>query len=148
MIPAEYARQHVELAYATTVHGAQGETVDHAHLVWGDHTAAASAYVAMTRGRRSNTAHIVADSLEFARAHWVDVFNRDCVDLGPAHAAIRAAGDIDRYGSRADIHPQGSIAVPKTALRHSHHLEDQRSGRGTPRRPELAPTQKTAAPGR
>ena len=27
IVPAEYAREHVELAYATTVHGAQGETV-------------------------------------------------------------------------------------------------------------------------
>ena len=31
-IPAEYATRFVELAYATTVHGAQGETVDRAHV--------------------------------------------------------------------------------------------------------------------
>ena len=51
MLPAEYATRFVELAYATTVHGAQGETVDHAHLAIGDTTGAAAAYVAMTRGR-------------------------------------------------------------------------------------------------
>ena len=50
-IPAEYATRFVELAYATTVHGAQGETVDRAHVAIGDTTGAAAAYVAMTRGR-------------------------------------------------------------------------------------------------
>jgi len=41
-IPAEYATRFVELAYATTVHGAQGETVDHAHVAIGDTTGAAA----------------------------------------------------------------------------------------------------------
>ena len=61
-IPAEYATRFVELAYATTVHGAQGETVDNAHVALGDTTGAAAAYVAMTRGRESNTAHLVAET--------------------------------------------------------------------------------------
>ena len=51
-VPAGYAREHVELAYATTVYGAQGETTSTGHLMLGEHTSAASAYVAMTRGRR------------------------------------------------------------------------------------------------
>ena len=33
-----YVRAHVELAYATTAHGAQGDTVTTAHLVLGEHT--------------------------------------------------------------------------------------------------------------
>ena len=70
-LPAEYATRFVELAYATTVHGAQGETVDHAHVAIGDTTGAAAAYVAMTRGR---------------------------ADLGPAHARGQAIDAIDRYG--------------------------------------------------
>ncbi len=51
-LPSGYAREHVELAYATTVYGAQGETVDHAHLLIGETTGAAAAYVGMTRGRK------------------------------------------------------------------------------------------------
>ena len=97
-LPADYVRQHVELAYATTVHGAQGETVDQAHLLIGEATGAAAAYVGMTRGRHHNTAHLVADTVEAARAQWVDVFNRDRADLGPRHAAQTAAEDIERYG--------------------------------------------------
>ena len=41
----------------------------------------------MTRGRNRNTAHLVADTLEEARAHWIEVFSRDRADLGPGHAA-------------------------------------------------------------
>ena len=85
--PPTYVRQHVELAYATTVHGAQGETVDQAHLLIGETTGAAAAYVGMTRGRHRNTAHLVAETIEEARAQWVDVFSRDRADLGPGHAA-------------------------------------------------------------
>ncbi len=100
-------REHVELAYATTVHGAQGETVDRAHLLVGETTGAAAAYVGMTRGRHRNTAHLVADTLDDARAQWIEVFGRDRADLGPAHAAQRAAEDIDRYGPNAR-HPSHS----------------------------------------
>ncbi len=90
-LPAAYVQRHVELAYARTVYGAQGETVDQAHFVLGEQTGAASAYVAMTRGRSSNTAHLVAESVDEAREQWVGVFSRDRADLGPARAATRAA---------------------------------------------------------
>lgn len=100
-LPAEYVNEHVELAFTTTAHGAQGETVDSAHLALGEATGAASAYVGMTRGRHRNVAHLVAESIDDARSQWVDVFNRDRADLGPRHAAERAADDIDRYGPNA-----------------------------------------------
>lgn len=100
-IPAEYAAQYVELAYATTVHGAQGDTVDRAHLALSDTTGAAAAYVAMTRGRDSNTAHLVAKSVDHARQQWIAAFSRDRADLGPAHARRQAIEAIDRYGPAA-----------------------------------------------
>jgi ATP-dependent exoDNAse (exonuclease V) alpha subunit len=56
-VPVWYAHGWVELAYATTVYGAQGDTTRAAHLVIGEHTTAASAYVGMTRGRHHNLAH-------------------------------------------------------------------------------------------
>ncbi len=97
-LPATYVKEHVELAYATTIHGAQGETVDQAHVAVGDTTGAAAAYVAMTRGRHANIAHLVAESIEDARKQWIDVFSRDRADLGPAHARGQAIDAIDRYG--------------------------------------------------
>lgn len=97
MVPADYAVEHVELAYASTIYGAQGETTDAAHLVVGEHTGAAAAYVAMTRGRDLNTAHLVAENVDDARSLWIQVFNRDRADLGPAHAAKLAAEESAKY---------------------------------------------------
>ena len=112
-LPPGYVREHVELAYATTVHGAQGETVDRAHLLIGETTGAAAAYVGMTRGRHANTAHFVADSIEDARAQWIQTFTRDRADLGPGHAAQVAAEEVDRYGPRA---PTRSVALQEVML--------------------------------
>jgi len=100
VIPAEYAARFVELGYATTIHGAQGETVDRAHVAIGETTGAAAAYVAMTRGRHDNTAHLVAENVEEARRQWVEVFSRDRADLGPAHAKRQALDAVDRYGTK------------------------------------------------
>ena len=108
-VPAEYARRFVELAYATTVHGAQGETVDAAHVLIGEHHRRRRRRTSrMTRGRDANTAHLVAESLDDARQQWVEVFSRDRADLGPAHARTRAIEDIDRYGP---------VAPPRTSYR-------------------------------
>jgi exodeoxyribonuclease V alpha subunit len=100
-VPAEYATRFVELAYATTVHGAQGDTVGAAHVLIDDGTGAAAAYVAMTRGRDTNIAYLVADTLDDARQQWVEVFARDRADLGPGHARRLAADAIDKYGPDA-----------------------------------------------
>ena len=117
-LPAEYVDEHVELAYATTVYGAQGDTVDRAHFVVGETTGAAAAYVGMTRGRHDNVAHVVADSLEDARRQWVEVFGRDRADLGPGHAAEAAAEDIERYGPQAPPRPPGlQAAMLQTGVR-------------------------------
>jgi exodeoxyribonuclease V alpha subunit len=96
-LPADYARDHLELGYATTVYGAQGETTTHAHLTVGEHTNAYSAYVGMTRGREGNVAHLVADSVDEAREQWGTVFARDRADLGPTHAAELANHEAARY---------------------------------------------------
>ncbi len=118
VLPPAYVNEHVELAYATTAYGAQGSTVATSHVLVGDHTGAASAYVGMTRGRERNVAHLVAESIEDARRQWVDVFGRDRADLGPAHAARRAAEDIDRYRPNAPRRRRPAIRPPTTPPRH------------------------------
>lgn len=119
VLPADYAARFVELAYATTVHGAQGETVDQAHVIIGETTGAATAYVAMTRGRHTNVAHLVATDLEDARKQWTDVFSRDRADLGPRHARGLAIDAIGRYGPDAPRRSghQPSLDVPSRATR-------------------------------
>jgi exodeoxyribonuclease V alpha subunit len=131
VLPAEYVTDHVELAYASTVYGVQGETVTAAHLVLGDHTGAAAAYVGMTRGRSANTAHLVAADVDDAREQWIAAFSRDRADLGPAHAAGLAAREADRYAPRRrlDLAPASGVRRP----------EDERRG------PSMVP--RSSAPG-
>ncbi len=105
VLPASYVTDHVELAYASTAYGVQGDTVATAHVVIGEHTGAASAYVGMTRGRRSNIAHLVAEDLSQARQQWITVFARDGADLGPAHAATLAALEAARYTQSTAYQP-------------------------------------------
>lgn len=57
-LPAAYAAQNVELGYAATIHRAQGATVDTAHALVDSSTDRAGAYVALTRGRESNTLYV------------------------------------------------------------------------------------------
>ena len=57
--PPVLPRSHAELAYAGNVHVAQGRTVDTAHLLVTDSLSRQALYVGMTRGRQSNTAHVV-----------------------------------------------------------------------------------------
>lgn len=60
-LPAAYVRAHTTLAYAVTVHAAQGQTVDTAHTIIAPRTRADAAYVALTRGRVRNTAYVPTD---------------------------------------------------------------------------------------
>lgn len=133
-VPDWYAESWVELAYATTVYGAQGDTTTTGHMVIDDSTSAASAYVGMTRGRHNNTAHLVADSPEQARKIWEQTMSRDRADLGVARARLQALDDIDRYGPLA---PTPAPAAPAThgdeltrrrerEARHARHQEPTR----------------------
>ncbi|PWN02840.1 AAA family ATPase [Nocardioides silvaticus] len=128
ILPPAYVRAHVELAYATTVHGAQGETVDHAHLLLGESTGAAAAYVAMTRGRRANTAHLVAETIDDARTQWIATFSRDRADLGPRHAADLAADEIERYGPQPAPQPERSRRRPPEPVSSSSPSPGQNAG--------------------
>jgi conjugative relaxase-like TrwC/TraI family protein len=57
-LPGRYVTEHVALGYATTVHAAQGVTVDCSHSVITSRTGPASLYVGLSRGRDANTAHV------------------------------------------------------------------------------------------
>ncbi|MGM0720967.1 MAG: MobF family relaxase [Actinomycetota bacterium] len=58
VLPASYVTEDLALGYATTVHAAQGTTVDTTHSVITPNTSAAALYVGMSRGRGANTAHV------------------------------------------------------------------------------------------
>jgi exodeoxyribonuclease V alpha subunit len=132
VLPGDYVRKYVELGYASTVHGVQGDTSTAAHLAVGEHTSAASAYVGMTRGRTANTAHLIAESVDDAREQWIAVFARDRADLGPAHAAELAAREAERYAQLRPLeHVLGELrdawtieANAQTRLDDAQHRRD------------------------
>lgn len=65
-LPADYLAQYTELGYASTVHRAQGITVDTAHALLTEGTGRENAYVAATRGRSAN--HLYLPSAEHTPA--------------------------------------------------------------------------------
>ena len=57
-LPADYVTANVELGWAVTGYGNQGDTVDIAYAILEPGTDRSDAYVALTRGRRANYAFI------------------------------------------------------------------------------------------
>ncbi len=60
LLPAEYAREHVALGYANTVHSAQGSTAEVCHTVATGAESRQLLYVAMTRGKAGNHLYLHA----------------------------------------------------------------------------------------
>jgi hypothetical protein len=67
-LPIGYVQRRVELAYATTEHGAQGETADRSITLATNATSGRNLYVGMTRGRTDNTALVVTETNDLAEA--------------------------------------------------------------------------------
>jgi ATP-dependent exoDNAse (exonuclease V) alpha subunit len=93
-VSAEYAVDHVSLAYASTVHGIQGETTDAS--VVGPGVDAAGLYVGMTRGRISNQALVVAASDAAAREMLADTMMRGIPEVTIADAITAARAELRR----------------------------------------------------
>jgi len=81
-------REHVQLGYATTVHGGQGVTCDSSHTVATGAESRQQLYVAVTRGRDAN------------------------------HVYLAAAGDGDEHSviTPAATHPLTAVNVPEQIL--------------------------------
>jgi conjugative relaxase-like TrwC/TraI family protein len=101
VLPAAYVAEHVELAYASSAHRAQGRTVDTAHAFVTSTTTREALYVLATRGRESNqlyvdtrydpdpqTAHDQATEAVSAKVVLVGVLRNEGADVA-AHDMIR-----------------------------------------------------------
>jgi conjugative relaxase-like TrwC/TraI family protein len=91
----EYARRHLALAYFSTVHAAQGKTVQRSGTLIDGYAGFRSLYVGMTRGREQNVAYVVTDAEQKARDVLERALLRDRADLGVL-AVQRALADLDR----------------------------------------------------
>ncbi|MCB0968657.1 MAG: relaxase domain-containing protein, partial [Ilumatobacter sp.] len=94
-LPTDYVRQHVELAYATTEHGAQGDTADRSITLATNATSGRNLYVGMTRGRTDNTTLVVTETHDLNEAINIleAAITLDRSDL-PAVAQRRALAEL------------------------------------------------------
>lgn len=72
-LPDSYVREHVTLAYASTVHAAQGRTVDTSHAMLSEQSLREDAYVALTRGKSRNTAYLTTARQPDSHEQGLDV---------------------------------------------------------------------------
>ncbi|TCO43590.1 AAA domain-containing protein [Kribbella antiqua] len=121
VLPASYVRDWVALGYAATVHSSQGLTVDSSHLVATQNTSVYALYVAMTRGRAANTAHVVTQSLskeaEYGQTAAAakrtplsvlrGAFELDDPQLSALQAAAESAAEADRLRTPAELLADG-----------------------------------------
>ncbi|WP_084541345.1 MobF family relaxase [Nocardioides alkalitolerans] len=105
VLPPHYVSAHVDLGYATTIHGAQGQTVDACHTLITGAEDRASLYVAMTRGRSTNLAYV-------AMGGDGDTHNV----LHPDQAAPKTATET----LRAVIERDNSAVSARTTIRHEN----------------------------
>ncbi|MDQ0615310.1 exodeoxyribonuclease V alpha subunit [Microbacterium sp. W4I4] len=118
VVSREYAADYVHLAYATTVHGIQGETTD-TSLV-GPDVDASGLYVGLTRGRRHNEVVVIARTDAEAREELAGEMMRGLPEPDIADAISAARRDLHR--SARDEHPEGAaefgrwVHAARTAL--------------------------------
>lgn len=109
-IPLDYVADHVHLAYATTVHGIQGETTD--ECLVGPGVDAAGLYVGLTRGRQHNHAIVIAASADTAREAVAGTLTR-----GVPEATV----EDSRTGARADLQRAARPTAPARVPAITHH---------------------------
>jgi conjugative relaxase-like TrwC/TraI family protein len=111
----DYVRQHITHGYAVTVHGAQGVTADTTHAVLGENTTRSMLYVAMTRGRETNSAYIYERAIE--QEYGLDPLpGAHVMDRGTAaHAGRLARAIIANHGQPITAH-EVAAQTPSAAL--------------------------------
>jgi ATP-dependent exoDNAse (exonuclease V) alpha subunit len=112
-VTRDYALDHVQLAYASTVHGIQGETVD-ASIV-GPDVDAAGLYVGLTRGRVHNEVVAVAHNERAGRAHVALSMLRGTAEVTLQDAVRAAEAELRRTAharARDDMFTRGPHLAP------------------------------------
>lgn len=110
-LPAGYTRDNVHLAYASTVHGIQGETVDASIVLPG--VDAAGLYVGMTRGRELNEAVTLASTREAQIDTLASTMMRGTAEASFEDAVTAARADFDQAAKPATTAPTRPMSTPR-----------------------------------
>ncbi|MDN3496298.1 AAA family ATPase, partial [Planococcus sp. APC 4015] len=113
-VSREYALEHLQLSYASTVHGIQGETTDAA--VVGPGVDAAGLYVGLTRGRHQNTAITVARTDDEAIAQVGATLMRGTTELTIQDATRAAHAELRQAAREPEIQPSAPWSTPSTSV--------------------------------
>jgi conjugative relaxase-like TrwC/TraI family protein len=106
-LPAWYVQEHVELAYASTVHAVEGLTVDTGHAVVGARTNLAAFYVELTRGGESNVAYVITVSPDqHYLARLSEMFERPPVERAATHVQGEEFDAVDHLGRLGPVWTQ------------------------------------------
>lgn len=114
-LPASYAAEFVELAYATTEYGAQGITADRSLTLATSATTSRGLYVGMTRGRAENLTLVVTDepTIEAARDTIESTLATDRADV----PAVVHRRDFGSKQVTAQLAPRPTApSAPSTAV--------------------------------
>lgn len=116
-VSLDYAANHLHLAYASTVHGIQGETT-HASIV-GPGVDASGLYVGMTRGRAHNEAIAIAHTAAAARDQVADSMMRGIPEISVDDSVRAARTELGR--ATRDPHPdEPEVPAWNDRLRRPH----------------------------
>jgi conjugative relaxase-like TrwC/TraI family protein len=120
----QYVREHVTLAYAVTVHAAQGVTVDASYPVVDRDASREAFYVAMSRGRARNIAHLVTERAP--DEHAPERLDESARERAAAILATSGAQRTAIETLRAGLRDSGSFAMAAATLDvaaqdHAHH---------------------------
>ena len=118
-LPPSYAEEHVQLAYGSTVHAAQGATLDRGYLVTDGRSDAAALYVALTRGRERNTAFV---ALQATNADAADM-TEDAAPRPTARSVLEGGLERDDV-SRARARRGRAGRRPRGVHAHRHRTDE------------------------
>ncbi|WP_158071610.1 MobF family relaxase [Pseudonocardia sp. Ae717_Ps2] len=106
-LPPDYVREHLNLAYAVTVHSAQGVTVDSGYPIVDRDWARENLYPAATRGRARNVLHLVTERApdvheperldESARERLAAVLATSSAQQAASHVRERGVADAESF---------------------------------------------------
>ncbi|WP_249379782.1 MobF family relaxase [Actinotalea sp. K2] len=130
-LPDQYVAEHTHLAYAATSYGVQSATTPRAHTILSDALDGAGLYVGMTRGRDSDTLHVVAADRDEAREQFTAALQRDRADRGltdATHGAHHAVSGLIADGPVTFVNAERALlrelitSAEREAARWEHAL--------------------------